>query len=60
MAAAVRSGHPHRANGDMAFHVLDLMIAFHEASATGRHIELGSTMERPAALPPDLGAGSIG
>ena len=44
----------------MAFHVLDLMIAFHEASATGRHIELGSTMERPAALPPDLGAGSIG
>ena len=59
MAAAIRDGRPHRANADMAFHVLDLMIAFHEASATDRHVELGSAMERPAALPLDLKVGSL-
>ena len=31
MANAIRSGRPHRANGDMAFHVLDVMQAFLEA-----------------------------
>ena len=51
MAEALRTGRRHRANGDMAFHVLDIMHAIHEASAEGRHIELSSTMEQPAALP---------
>ena len=60
MAAALRGERPHRASGEMAFHVLDLMVAFHEASAAGRHIDLGSTMERPAAFPSDLKAGSVG
>ena len=51
MAEAMRAGHRHRAHGDMAYHVLDIMHAIHEASETGRHIELGSTMQQPAALP---------
>jgi predicted dehydrogenase len=51
MAYALGEGRPHRANGAMAFHVLDLMHAFHDASREGRHIELMSTCERPAALP---------
>ena len=59
MAAALRGERPHRASGEMAFHVLDLMVAFHEASANGRHFELASTMERPAAFPPGLQAGSV-
>ncbi len=59
MAAALRGERPHRASGEMAFHVLDLMVAFHEASADGRHIELASTMERPAAFPPGWQAGSV-
>lgn len=51
LAHALRSGRPHRANGDLAYHVLDIMHAIHDASDAGRHIELTSTCERPAALP---------
>lgn len=58
MAHALRSGRPHRANGRLAYHVLDIMHALHESSDTGRHIELQSTCERPApmkaGLPPGL------
>jgi predicted dehydrogenase len=54
MAAAIRSGRPHRASGEMAFHVVDIVNAIHESSAEGRHVELQSTCERPAPLPPGL------
>jgi predicted dehydrogenase len=53
MADALRSGKPHRANGALALHVLEIMHAIHEASRTGRHTEITSTIERPAALPRD-------
>jgi predicted dehydrogenase len=51
MAAAIRSGRPHRAHGDLAFHVLDIMHALLEASADGHHIELKSGCPRPAPMP---------
>lgn len=51
MADAIRNNQPHRANGELAYHVLDIMHAIHDASREGRHIELQSSMERPAALP---------
>jgi predicted dehydrogenase len=51
MCHALRSGRPHRASGDLAYHVLDLMHAFHDASREGRHIEVTSSFERPSALP---------
>jgi len=54
MAYALRSGRRHRANGDLAYHVLDIMHAFHDASREGRHVDLESTCERPAALPADV------
>jgi predicted dehydrogenase len=50
MAQAIRDGRPHRANGEMAYHVLDLMQAFEAASQSGRHVEIESRCERPAAL----------
>jgi len=50
MVAAIRENRPHRANGEMAFHVLDLMQSFEEASVSGQHIEIQSLCERPAAL----------
>jgi predicted dehydrogenase len=50
LAAAIRENRPHRANGEMAFHVLDLMQSFEEASTLGQHIEIQSRCERPAAL----------
>ena len=54
MAHAIRSGRAHRASGEMAYHVLDIMHAFHDASDAGRHLELASTCERPAPLPVGL------
>ena len=51
MAHAIASGRPHRATGDQAYHVLDLMQAFLDSAASGRHIDIGSTFQRPAPLP---------
>lgn len=59
MAYALRSGRAHRASGDLAFHVLDIMHAFHDASREGRHIELQSTCEKPAPLPLGLTHGQL-
>lgn len=54
MASAIRSGRPHRATGEMGYHVVDLVHALHEASDQGRHIEIESTCEQPAPLPEGL------
>lgn len=50
MAQALRSGRPHRASGELAYHILDIMHAVHDASREGRHVELSSTCERPAPM----------
>ena len=50
LAQALRDGRPHRASGDLAYHVLDIMHTVHDASREGRHIELPSTCERPAPM----------
>jgi predicted dehydrogenase len=49
----------HRTSGELAYHVLDLMHAFHDASRQDRHIYVESTCERPAALPVGLEAGTL-
>jgi predicted dehydrogenase len=54
LAYALRTGRPHRANGELAYHVLDVMHGILEASSSGQHIELSSTCERPAPLPAGL------
>lgn len=54
MAHALRDGYAHRANGEMAYHVLDIMQALHESSREGKHILLSSTCTRPAPLDPGL------
>jgi predicted dehydrogenase len=59
MAYAIRSGRPHRANGEMAYHVLDIMHGFHDASDSGRHYELASTCQQPAPLPLHLPKGFL-
>ena len=59
MATALRSGRAHRASGELAYHVLDVMHAIHDASASGRHVDLASTCERPAPLPLGLEEGVI-
>ena len=54
MARSVREGHPHRASAELAYHVLDIMHSFHEASEQGRHVEVTSGCPRPEPLPADL------
>jgi predicted dehydrogenase len=59
MAYALQSGRPHRANGDLAFHVLDLMHAFHDAQDQGTFIDLASSCEQPAMIPSGLQPGHL-
>lgn len=51
LVLALRSGRPHRASGELAQQVLDIMQAVHEASASGESVELTTTCDRPELLP---------
>lgn len=59
MAAAIRSGRPHRADGALAYHVLDIMQAFLESGERHEPIALESTCERPAPMPAGLSDGCV-
>lgn len=54
MVAAMRSGRAHRASGELALHVLDLMESGIRASDTGAHVQLSTTCARPEPLPAGL------
>lgn len=51
MAAAIQRGHPHRASGDLALHVLEVMDALGRSSIEQRHIDIVGRPDRPAAVP---------
>ena len=51
MAAAIQAHRPHRASGDMALHVLEVMDALDRSSKEGRHLAINSRPDRPAPLP---------
>ena len=59
MVRGIMTGRPHRASGELAYHVLDVMSAFDESSQGGRHIEIKSRCERPPALPTGLKLGQL-
>ncbi len=59
MAYAITHDRPHRANGELAFHVLDVMLAFEESSQSGRHVIVESSCVRPAPLPLGLAPGEL-
>jgi predicted dehydrogenase len=54
MARAIETGRPHRASGDLAFHVLEIMDAILRASRDRRVVDVVSTVSRPEPVP--LGA----
>ena len=54
LAQAMRTGRPHRASGELAFHVLEVMEAFQTSSDEGRAVTIASRPERPAPLPASL------
>jgi len=55
----LRRDRPHRANGQLAQHVVEIMAAFEKSSDSGRHVNLKTTCDRPAALPVGLGANEL-
>ena len=59
MAQAIRNGRPHRASGDLAFHVLEVMEAVQRSSDEGRHVAIESRPARPAMLPTTLAKGEL-
>lgn len=60
MAYAIRLNRPHRANGALALHVLEIMEAFEIASQTAQTVMIATTAERPAPLADSLVDGRIG
>lgn len=54
LCSAIASGRQHRAHGDMAYHVVDVMNAIVEASDSGSTVTLESTCAQPAPLPTGL------
>jgi len=59
LACALRSGRPHRASGDLAYHVLDIMESIHDASREGKQVRLKSKCKQPAPLPMGLLPGTL-
>ena len=59
MMRSERLGRPHRASGALAYHVLDVMQGFHDASRDGRHIAITSEYPQPRPLPMDLPDGEL-
>lgn len=47
MAVALREARAPLASGELMYHILDAMLAVHESSTAGRHIRLGSKVDRP-------------
>ena len=50
MARAILDTRPHRANGDLALHVLAVMTAILDAAQDGRKVTIEQGCERPSAL----------
>jgi len=53
LSAAIRSGEPHRASGELALHVLEVIEAFERSSSGGCHVDIISAPPRPAPFTSD-------
>lgn len=54
MARAIRTGRPHRATGELGYHVLDTMVAAQESAARGAFVPVESTVDPIEAVPVDF------
>ncbi len=50
MARAIKDERRHRANGELALHVLAVMAGILEAATEGRRVTIAQTCERPSPL----------
>lgn len=55
MAASIQAGRPHRANGELTTHVLEVLEAIGTAATQKRWVDLVTSCNRPAPVP--LGVG---
>ena len=53
MVRAIRRGEPHRASGEMALHVLEMMTAIERSGSTAAFEPVESGFDAPAALAED-------
>ncbi len=60
MALGILDIRPHRANGDLALHVLEVMEAFEHAARDGNIVDIKTPVERPAPLSDSLRDGLLG
>jgi predicted dehydrogenase len=51
MARAIRAGRPHRATGELAYHVLDTMVAAQESGTRREFVTVESSVEPIEAMP---------
>ena len=59
MAYAILNNRPHRASGELALHVLEVMEAFETASKSGEIVKIKTSVERPAPMTDSLKRGKI-
>jgi predicted dehydrogenase len=59
MAHSILNNRPHRANGEIAYHILDIMHGIHESSDSGSHYEVESTVQQPKPVPLGLLEGEL-
>ncbi|MBD0737366.1 Gfo/Idh/MocA family oxidoreductase [Streptomyces sp. CBMA29] len=52
MARAIRAGRPPRASGELAYHVLDVMLAIEESADLGAPVRIDSTAPPVPPIPP--------
>jgi len=51
LASALTAGTAHRANGEIAYHVLDVMESLLAAADSGQAVDITSSCDRPPAVP---------
>jgi hypothetical protein len=59
MAVGMRRGRPHRASGELAVHILEILTALESSSGIGRRCQIETTCARPAPLPADIQEGHL-
>ena len=59
MAYGILNNRPHRASGELALHVLEVMEAFETASKSGEIVKIKTRVERPAPMTESLKRGKI-
>jgi predicted dehydrogenase len=52
MAESIRDGRPHRASGELAYHVLEVLTGLERSALEGRHVEVASRSVAPEPLEP--------